>query len=78
MKKIVLIALVLSLFLMGCQKAEEPAEEVTTTPETTETPEETTPEISIESEITEIDSLDEDINLDDLEGIESELDEINW
>ena len=60
-KKLILITLILSLFLTGCQPVEE-----------------TTEDISVNSEITEIDSLDEDLNTDDLDSIEDDLDEINW
>lgn len=67
-KNIILITLILSLFLVGCKKVEEPQI----------IPTEPTPDISIESEISEIDSLDKDLDLGELENLEAELDEINW
>lgn len=81
-KKIILISLisiVLVIVLVGCQKTEElqggmDSDSIETDGITSET----IPGISIESEIAGIDSLDNDLNMDDLEGIESELDEINW
>lgn len=69
-KNIILITLILSLFLLGCQKKEIPAEEPTVTPAETD--------ISIQSEISEIDSLDEELDLGELENLEAELDEIDW
>ena len=69
-KNTILITLILSLFLAGCQKAEEPT---VTTPEA---PAET--DISIESDISEIDTLDEELDLGELDNLEAELDEINW
>ena len=68
-RKIILITLILTLVLIGCKKVEEvePAIEA-----------ETTPDISIESDVSEIDSLDEDLGLGELENLETELDEINW
>jgi len=71
MKKIILITLI--LILIGCQKAEEPKVEITP-----EQPAEIPSDISIESDISEIDSLDQDLNIEELENIETELDEINW
>ena len=68
-KNIILITLILSIFLIGCQAP------------TTETPSEAAPEaeeeISIDEDVSEIDTLDEDLGLEDLENIEAELDEIN-
>lgn len=70
-KKVILMALI--LVLVGCQKAEEPKTE--TMPATSET---TPEEISIDSDIAEIDSLKENLYMEDLDSIETELDEINW
>lgn len=75
-RKIILIILILTLILVGCQKAEKSKVEPKTT--ITEPPAETPSDISIESDISAIDSLDEDLDLGDLENIEAELDEINW
>ena len=70
-KKIVLITLILTLVLVGCQTQEE--KEAPTPREPIETA-----DISIEADISEIDSLNEDLSLDELENLEQELDEINW
>jgi hypothetical protein len=67
-KKLILTILLLSIFLVGCQQAiETPTEPVTEEAE-----------ISIDSEISEIDTLDADLDLEELDNIEAELDEINW
>jgi len=68
-KKIILITLILTLVLIGCKKVEEVESAIEA---------ETTPDISIESDVSEIDSLDEDLGLGELENLEKELDEINW
>lgn len=73
-KKIILAALILSLVLMGCQKT--PVQSEKTESETPTTP--TTEESSLDIDVSEIDSLDEDLNLGELENLEAELDEINW
>jgi len=64
-KKIILTALILNILLVGCQKAEE----VIVTEAT---------DISVDTEISEVDALDEELNLDELDNLEAELDEINW
>ncbi len=69
-RKIILIMLLLSTLLFGCQKREEVVtekEEVST-----ET------EVGIEDEIFEIDTLDKEVTADELDKLEAELDEINW
>ena len=65
-KNIILITLILTLLIVGCQKVEEKEVEAET------------PDISIESDVAEIDSIDEDLGLGELENLEGELDEINW
>jgi len=65
-KKIILAAIILSLVLVGCQKA--PVEREETTPA----------ETNMDKDMSEVDALDEDLNLDELENVEAELDEINW
>ncbi|MBW2974723.1 hypothetical protein KY366_03300 [Candidatus Woesearchaeota archaeon] len=81
-RKIILITLILTLLLaVGCQKAERPAEGQETSKTTGETSiagTEKTSEISIESDVADIGSLNEELNMEDLEGLESELDEIEW
>jgi len=62
-KHIILIALLLSLVLSGCQTTEPTADEE---------------ELSIDDEISEIDSLDEDLSLEELDSIEDDLDAISW
>ena len=77
-KKIILISLIL-IVLVGCQKTEELQGEIgSDSIETEGIDSEAAPEISIESDIAEIDSLDSELSMDDLDGIESDLDEINW
>ncbi len=71
-KKIILITLI--LILAGCQKVEEPKVAPKTAPTEAEIPS----DISIESDISAIDSLDEDLDPEELENIEQELDDINW
>ncbi len=66
-KNIILVTLILSLFVAGCQKAEEPI-----------TPTETGPDTSMGSDVSEVDSIDKDLNSGELDKLESELDEINW
>lgn len=70
-KKIILITIL--LVLVGCKKAEEPRVEITT-----KQPAETIADISINSDISEIDSLDKDLDAGELENLEVEIDEINW
>lgn len=72
-KNSILITLILTLVLVGCQKVEEVEPEITPTE-----PAKTTTDISIEPEIFEINSLDRDLTLEELDNLEAELDEINW
>tara|TARA_Y100000310_G_C20566142_1_gene755583 strand:+ start:680 stop:895 length:216 start_codon:yes stop_codon:yes gene_type:complete len=69
-KKLILTILLLSVFLVGCQQAQQ---KITPTEPVTEEA-----EINIDSEIAEIDALDADLDLEELDNIEAELDEINW
>jgi|TARA_B100002003_G_C13927809_1_gene450845 PBP1b-binding outer membrane lipoprotein LpoB len=72
-KKLILTVLLLSIFLVGCQQVQKQPEEIAPTEPVTEEA-----EISIDSEISEIDALDADLDLEELDNIEAELDEINW
>jgi hypothetical protein len=69
-RKIMLIMILLSTLLVGCQKTEEvttPKEEVST-----ET------EVGIEDEILEVNTLDRELAIDELESLEADLDEVDW
>ena len=68
-KKLILTVLLLSIFLVGCQQAQQ---EITPSETTEES------EINIDSEISEIGTLDADLDLEELNSIDAELDEINW
>ena len=82
-KKILALLFIVSIavFLIGC-KAEieepetapiEPIEPVTETETTTDA------DIAdVESDIAEIDTLEDDLGLDELESLEQELDDLNW
>jgi len=72
-RKIIIIALILSVFLIGCQKVIETPAETSTEPAAEETT-----DINIDTEVSGIDTLNEDLNVEELESIESDLDEINW
>lgn len=65
-RRIMLIVLVLSVILVGCQKAVK------------ETPKEAAPSVSIDEDVSAADSLDKDIGTQDLDNIESDLDNISW
>lgn len=67
-KNIILITLI--LILIGCQKVEEP--------KVTAKEAKTTPDISIESDVSDVNSIDNELNTKELDNLESELDEINW
>jgi PBP1b-binding outer membrane lipoprotein LpoB len=66
MKTIILVILILGLVLTGCQKqVVEPA------PEKVDTG-------AIDDDLSDIDTLDEDLGIDDLNGLEEDLDAIDW
>ncbi len=64
---IILVAL-LVLFLVGCKAPEEAPEDETGAAE----------EGTLTGDITEVDNLDSEINEEELEDIDSSLDEITW
>lgn len=72
--KIILALIVLMLFIVGCGKkaVEDVGEE--TTEDTGGVEEET----DISDDISEVDTLEEDLDLAELENLEKELDEIDW
>ena len=69
-RNIVLVGLILSILLVGCQKEVDTGTTAETLPSESDD--------SIDSDISELESLDEDLDLEELESIDSDLDEINW
>ncbi|MBU0628092.1 MAG: hypothetical protein KKC75_02805 [Nanoarchaeota archaeon] len=68
MKNIILMALLLSIVAIGCQKQ---AASPVTAPEATDAS-------AIESGMSDIDSVNADLNTQELDSIESDLDKIDW
>lgn len=73
-KLLTILILLISLFyLVGCvQKVSEPTPTVTTTPTTEEKV------ADIKSDVSDVGTLDEDLNLKDLENIDKELENVTW
>lgn len=72
-KLLMILVLLISLFyLVSCaQKVSEPTP-VTTTPTTEENA------ADIEGDVSDVGTLDEDLNLEDLENIDKELEDVTW
>ncbi len=68
----IIALLVLIMFLVGCaQKIEEKKSQ-----EITE--EEVVKETDITEDISEVDTLEEDLDMSELENLEKDLDEVDW
>ncbi len=71
-KYMVLTIVVLGLLLTGCQKAELPPPPGPAPGPVPDT------DITIDKEIQEVNTIDDELNMDDLEGIEKDLDSVDW
>ena len=78
MRNIIISLLILAILLTGCaQKIIQQEEEKTTeTPEFEETGDESIDEVG--SDISEIDTIDSELNASDLDDLEQELEELDW
>lgn len=67
---ILALLLITSMLFQGCAKKAAPPEK-----ETEEVSEEPT---EVDEDFSDIDNLEEDLSMEELEGLDKELEEINW